>query len=175
MPSAARLALAAVAAILVVAAAACGPHPACEGIALSPEAAAQLDAVEAASTFAIARPCAFGSEFEVGRVFADVLPEAGERHPRVNFSVHRAGEHAFVLSQTEARVPFLAIPQGSARLRAESSGRLAEGFAGPSGAGIDIAYLRWRRAGVTFELAATLRPWLTERDVRDLASGMMGR
>ena len=174
MPSAARLALAA-ACLLAAAAVGCGPRAACEDIALSPEASAQLDAIEAASTFAIARPCAYDAELEVGRVFADVLPEAGEPHPRVNFSVHRAGEHAFVLSQTEARVPFRDIPLGSSRLRAESDGRFAEGFAGPSGAGPDIAYLRWRRSGTTFELAATLRPWLTAADVRDIAAAMMAR
>ncbi|MYD65702.1 MAG: hypothetical protein F4X26_06970 [Chloroflexi bacterium] len=121
------------------------------------------------------RPCAYEPELEVGNVFADALPEEGRQHPRVNFSVHREGEHGFLLSQTEATVPFLAIPLGSHRLQVEVDGRHAEGFAGPSGAGVDIAYLRWRRDGVTFELAATLRPWLTERDVQEIAAGMMAR
>lgn len=174
MPRATWLAVLA-AYVLAAAALGCGARGPCEDIALSPEAARSLAELEAASAFPIARPCSYEAEFEVGRVFADALPEAGRQHPRVNFSVHREGEHAFVLSQTEATVPFLAIPLGSHRLQVEVDGRHAEGFAGPSGAGVDIAYLRWRRDGVTFELAATLHPWLTERDVQDLAAGMMER
>ena len=161
--------------LLAAAALGCGERRPCEDIALSPEAARALAELEAASTFPVARPCAYEPELEVGSVFADALPEQGRQHPRVNFSVHRDGEHGFLLSQTEATVPFLAIPLGSHRLQVEVDGRYAEGFAGPSGAGVDIAYLRWRRDGVTFELAATLRPWLTERDVQEIAAGMMAR
>ncbi|MDE2695719.1 MAG: hypothetical protein OXH97_04285 [Chloroflexota bacterium] len=174
MPRATWLAVIA-ACILATAGVGCGARGPCEDIALSAEAASSLAELDAASSFPIARPCAYEAEFEVGRVFADALPEQGRQHPRVNFSVHREGERAFVLSQTEATVPFLAIPLGSHRLQVEVDGRHAEGFAGPSGAGVDIAYLRWRRDGVTFELAATLRPWLTERDMQDLAAGMMER
>lgn len=174
MPRAACLAVLA-ACIVAAAALGCGSRGPCEDIALSPEAFRALAELEDASSFPVARPCAYEAEFEVGRVFADALPEAGRQHPRVNFSVHRDGEHAFLLSQTEATVPFLAIPLGSHRLQVEVDGRYAEGFAGPSGAGVDIAYLRWRRDGVTFELAATLYPWLTERDVQGLAAGMMER
>ena len=168
--------LAAIAAcVLAAAAVGCGASAPCEDIELSREAALSLAELEAASAFAIARPCAYEPSLEVGAVFEDALPEGGVQYPRVNFSVHREGEHAFLLSQTEATVPFLAIPLGSHRLTVRAGGLAAEGFAGPSGAGVDIAYLRWRRGGVTFELAATLRPWLTERDVEDIAAGMMER
>ena len=171
--------LAVVAASLLVAAAAasaaCGARGPCAEIELSPEAARSLAEIERASAFPVERPCAYEPEFTVGRVSEDRLPEQGQHYPRVNFSVHREGEHAFVLSQTEARVPFRAIPLGSHWLRVGAGGQLAEGFAGPAGTGNDIAYLRWRRGGVTFELAATLRPWLTERDVQDLAAGLMLR
>lgn len=160
---------------LAAALAACGAREPCAGIALSPEAARQLRAIERDSAFAVVRPCAYGRDLQVSRVFVDVLPEDGRRYPRVHFAVRREGARAFVLSQTEARVPFLAIPLGSHRLRAEADGLVAEGFAGPAGTGDDIAYLRWRRGGVTFELAAPLGPWLTERDARDLARGMMSR
>ena len=174
MPSAPKLLSATLAAwILVAVLAACSPRPECAEVSLSAAAAAQLDVIELGSSFAVVRPCAYEPDFEVGRVFEDVLPEQGVHYPRVNFSVHRGGTHAFVLSQTEATVPFRAIPLGSHWLRVEEGGRLAEGFAGPAGTGDDIAYLRWRRDGVTFELAATLLPWLTERDVQDLAAGLM--
>ena len=158
-----------------VASAACGVRGPCADIELSPEAARSLAEIERSSAFPIMRACAYEPEFTVGRVSEDRLPEQGQHFPRVNFSVYRDGEHAFVLSQTEARVPFRAIPLGSHWLRAEAGGLLAEGFAGPAGTGNDIAYLRWRRGGVTFEFAATLRPWLTERDVQDLAAGLMER
>ena len=70
-------------------------------------------------------------------------------------------------------MPFSAIPQGTHRLRAAGAGVTASGFAGPSGSGVDLAYLRWRTSGVTFELAATLHPWLTERDVRAIAEALI--
>ena len=49
------------------------------------------------------------------------------------------------------------------------------GFAGPSGSGPDLAYLRWRLGGVTFELAATLSHWLTEPDVQAIAEALISR
>ena len=163
------------ASLLVAAAAACVSRGPCTDIELSPDAAGELADLERSSAFPIARACAYEPEFTVGRVFEDSLPEQGRQFPRVNFSVHRDGDHAFVLSQTEATVPFRAIPLGSHHVQVEVDGRFAEGFAGPAGTGDDIAYLRWRRDGVTFELAATLHPWLTEHDVQDLAAGMMER
>ena len=142
---------------------------------MSAEAAEAFDELERSTESRLARPCSFNSQLKVTRVFEDVLPEMGTRFPRVNFSVRRGDTPAFILSQTQAIVPFTAIPQGSHRLRASAGGLLADGFAGPAGTGDDIAYLRWRRGGVTFELAATLRPWLTERDLQDVAEALMQR
>jgi hypothetical protein len=161
--------------VLAVVLAACTSQSVCSEVPLSAEAARALDDPDRRSEFPLTRPCAFGSRFEVTRVSEDVIPERGVRYPRVSFSVARAETHAFVLSQTEATLPFRAIPQGSHRLRASTEGVLAEGFAGPAGTGDDIAYLRWRRGGVTFELAATLRPWLTEGDVQRIAEALMRR
>lgn len=80
-----------------------------------------------------------------------------------------------MLSQTRALVPYTAIPRSTHRLQSSADGVTAAGFAGPSGSGTDIAYLRWRADGVTFELAATLGPWLTERDVVAIAEALIAR
>ena len=95
--------------------------------------------------------------------------------PRINFIVERRGERAFILSQTRALLPFTQIPQGTHRLRVAAGDAVADGFAGPSGSGPEIAYLRWRTAGVTFELAADLHPWQTERDLQAVAAALMER
>ena len=120
-------------------------------------------------------PWACDSRLLVTAVFEDAIPEQGALLPRVNFVVGRSGERAFIFSQTRALLPFSQIPQSTHRLRASAAGVSADGFAGPAGTGEDIAYLRWRSGGVTFELSATLRPWLSESDVRTLAEGLMGR
>ena len=100
----------------------------------------------------------------------------GDRpEPRISFTVARGDEHAYTLSQTRAELPFRAIPQGTHHLEAHAGGQVATGFAGPGGSGVDLAYLRWRRLGVTYELAATLRPWLDEEDVQALAVALMER
>jgi hypothetical protein len=87
--------------------------------------------------------------------------------------VTRDRQRAFLFSQTTARLPFTQIPQGTHRLSVLGAGIVADGFAGPAGTGDEIAYLRWRRDDVTFELSATLRPWLTEQDIRRLAETMI--
>ena len=117
-------------------------------------------------------PCAFGSGFEVTAVFSDLVPE-GPPKPRVNFVVTREGQPGYILSQTRADVPFTAIPQSTHRIEASFGDVTGSGFAGPAGTGEDIAYLRWRVNGVTFELAATLHPWLTERDTQAIASSLI--
>ncbi len=178
MSARARRAAAAVARsgfILVAVLAACTSRGSCTDVPLSAEAAEALVELERRAEFRLTRPCSFDSRFEVTRVFEDVIPEMGTRYPRLNFSVRGRGEEAFTFSQTEATLPFSAIPQGSHRLRVSTEGLRAEGFAGPAGTGEDIAYLRWRTGGVTFELAATLRPGLTERDVEDIAEALMQR
>ncbi len=157
----------------VLLAAACAGEPAaCETLSLAPSVASELAEAGATLDFEPIAPCTYRSGFTVRRVFTDMLP--GEPpQPRLNFAVERGGEDAFLLSQTRALVPFSAIPQGTHRLRASAAGVTASGFAGPSGSGVDLAYLRWRMSGVTFELAATLRPWLAERDVQAIAEALI--
>ena len=174
MPSLPKIARAAFATCALVAlAGACTSEKTCSEAPLSPEAAEALDAIQRGIDFALARPCAFESGLEVTGVSEDSLPGDGVRHPRVNFVVGRDGRHAFTLSQTRAVVSFRAIPTGSHWLRVSSGGVTAEGFAGPTGAGVDLAYLRWRKDGVTFELQATLGPRLTEDGVEEIAAALM--
>jgi len=92
---------------------------------------------------------------------------------RISFVVEQRGERAFILSATTAQVPFTAIPQGTSRLRASGDGVVADGFFGPSGGGDEIAYLRWRVAGVTYELFAVLSASLTHRDVQAITIAMI--
>lgn len=167
-------ALACAACALAAALASCGDGGgACAEAPPTAEAAASLATLERETPFAPARPCAFGPRFEVTRAFADALPEGGARWPRLHFEVSRGGETAYVLTQTEAIAPFRAIPLGSRRLRVDAGGLVAEGFEGPSGAGGEVAYLRWRAGGVTHELFATLRPWFAVGDVRAVAAALM--
>jgi len=132
-----------------------------------PAASARLD-------FPPQRPCAFDVALSVSSVFVDMLPGSPPQ-PRINFVVTRDSEGAFVLSQTRAPALFSAIPQGSRRIRVNAGRGVADGFIGPSGSGVEIAYLRWRLDDVTYELDATLRSWLTEEDVRAIAAALMVR
>ena len=167
--------LACAACALAAALASCGGGGACAEAPPTAEAAASLAAIEREAPFAPTRPCAFGPRFEVTRAFADALPEGGARWPRVHYELSRDGETVYVLTQTEAIAPFRAIPLGSSRLRVDAGGLVAEGFAGPSGAGGEVAYLRWRAGGVTHELFATLRPWFAVGDARAVAAALMRR
>jgi len=54
-----------------------------------------------------------------------------------------------------------------------ATGAAAEGFVGPSGTGVEFAYLRWRRGGVTAELAATLRGRLTLGELERIAAALV--
>ena len=155
--------------------AACAGERSCDEISLSPAAANSVADIRATAGFPLLLPWACDSRLLVTAVFEDTIPEQGALLPRVNFVVDRDGERAFIFSQTRALLPFSQIPQSTHRLRASAAGVSADGFAGPAGTGDDIAYLRWRSGGVTFELNATLRPWLSESDVRALAEGLMGR
>lgn len=147
----------------------------CGEILLSSAAATSVAEIRGTAGFPLVAPWACDSRLMVAAVFEDAIPEEGSTLPRVNFVVERDGERAFIFSQTRALLPFSQIPQSTHRLRASATGLSADGFAGPAGTGEDIAYLRWRSGGVTFELSATLRPWLSESDVRTLAEGLMGR
>lgn len=170
-----RAAIVAATTSFVLALSACGGGPrTCSPVALEREAEVVLAEEAAELDFEPRPPCVFRSRFLVQRVFLDVLP-GDPPHPRVNFVVTHEGTDAFILSQTRAPQPFSAIPQGTHRLRVEAGEVVAAGFAGPSGGGSDLAYLRWRVSDVTFELAATLGPALTERDVQAIARAMIAQ
>ena len=159
--------------VVVALLATCTSDRSCEEVPLSAKAERALGELESQVDFALVRPCAFGSGLEVTGVSEDSLPQEGVRHPRFNFVVSRDGRHAFTFSQTRAVVAFRAIPTGSHWLRVSAGGVTAEGFGGPTGAGVDLAYLRWRKDGVTFELQATLGSRLTEEDVQEIAAALM--
>lgn len=134
----------------------------------------QLAAAREQIDFAILEPCAFGARLRVERVLIDMLP--GEPvQPRVTFIVESNGERAFIFSETRAMLSFSAIPQGTQRLTVQRADVSARGFAGPSGNGGEISYLRWRVGGVTFELFAALQSWQTLRDVELLAGVLIER
>ena len=157
---------------------ACGEAgPRCAPLPLTAEAAGQLDEARATVGFEVVRPCSTVPGLRGERAWVDRLPGQPPQ-PRVHLLVERRGEHVFTLSQTRAEVPFSAIPQGThpVRVVVERPGAealRAAGFAGPSGSGPQIAYFRWRRDGVTFEVAATLRPWLTEADLLRLVEAWL--
>lgn len=162
--------------LLLVSVLACGVAPrVCSDITLSSAAEQELAQARARLSFEPVRPCARAGVFTVSSVYVDVIPRDA-REPRISFVVASRGQEAFVWSQTRDMVPFTAIPAGTHHLTLNVDEIVARGFAGPSGDGTDTAYIRWRSgAGVTYELAATLRPWLTESAVLDLAEGLMKR
>ena len=146
----------------------------CRELPLTPEAERALEAAGAQVEFPLARPCAYLSRLEVRRVVVDYLP-GDTPQPRVTFVVERRGSRAFLLSETRAVVPFSQIPQGTSRFRVSDGDVVADGFIGPSGSGEEIAYLRWRVAGVTHELAATVQPWQGQREIARVAEALMER
>ena len=162
--------------LLIVAAlaAACGGSAdgECVPVEFTSDASAELPAARDALTFEPVLPCALRTDFEVTSVLASTAaalpPEA-----RISFVVDRRAERAFVLSETRAELPFTAIPRNTHQFRARSGDLVAAGFAGPSTSGEEIAYLRWRAGGVTYELAATLATWLREEDVQAIAAALM--
>ncbi|MEZ4503743.1 MAG: hypothetical protein R3C39_14055 [Dehalococcoidia bacterium] len=129
--------------------------------------------------FAPTLPCTFSSNARVTAVYLDTLPgsQPGDPSgPRISLEVTRAGARLYLLSQTRIEVRSSAIPLSSHPLRAtlEADPPIeAAGFAGPAGTGDEIAYLRWRRDGITTELLATLSPTFTEDDVVRVARALM--
>ncbi len=153
--------------------AACGGQPTiCASLRFSEAATDQYAETRETLEFSPTLPCSFRSDIEVVRVLGSVVP-AGSPQPQISFVAERRGERGFIFSATRAEVPFTDIPQGTHWLRIASGEVIASGFSGPSGGGEEIAYLRWRIDGVTYELAATLRPWLTEDDIRLIARALM--
>ena len=151
---------------------ACGGPAVCSDVPFSAAAERDYAALRDTSAEPWVPPCAFQRDSSVARVFLDTVPGA-EPHARMNFVVTRAGAPAFTLSETVAEVPFTQIPQGTHLVRIQTGSAIAEGFAGPSGNGPDIAYLRWRKDLFTFELSATLGARQTESAVLQLVRGLM--
>ncbi len=148
------------------------PAGACVPVPFSVLAANKLAVLAPSVDFGLEPPCVSRSGFEVTDVLEDELPGAQRR---VHFVVQWQGQPAFTLSQTRALMLFSQIPQGTHRLRVDGERATAAGFAGPSGSGSEIAYLRWRTAEVTFELSATLHPWLAERDLVAVTKDLLRR
>jgi len=119
-------------------------------------------------------PCGIGRGFIVASVAIDDLPgDPSER--RINFIVERNGERAYVLSETRVPIASTQIPQSTRRFKVLAGPVVAEGFVGASGSGGEMAYLRWRADGVTYELDATLGRAVDEADVRQIAGALMLR
>ncbi len=172
--SRARASLASLAAVVTLLAA-CGGGPAeCRVIPFAADARAQARSARDALSFEPVAPCSTRSDLEVVRVLAGntaTLPA----EPRITYIVERRGDRAFTLAATRAELPFSAIPRNTEHLRAGAGEVTAAGFAGTATGGDEIAYLRWRIDGVTYELAATLHPWLTPSDVQTIAAVMIER
>jgi len=141
----------------------------CDALPLDDDRATQLRAASNAVDFEPQLPCSYRDDFEVTRVFDDSVGA----DPRINFLVSREGERIFIFSQTRGEVPFRAIPRSTHNIAITSGDVTAAGFAGPSQAGDDLAYLRWRVDGITYELAATLTPWFDEADTLDTAGALI--
>jgi hypothetical protein len=162
--------------LLLLATTACGgaaPRE-CTPLPLTPAAAEEYRELGANLPFDPILPCSHRSDVEVVRVLLNIVP-AGDPQPRLSFVAQRRGERAFTFSITAADLPFTAIPQGTHRLRTTAAGVVASGFAGSSGGGDQIAYLRWQLLGLTYELDATLAPWLSETNLTAIARALIER
>lgn len=165
--------LAAIVSMLATVLLSCGGEPAvCTETRLSDSASTALPAASARIDFTPQLPCTFGSSFLVTNVFVDELPGTPPQ-PRIHFAVTRHDETAFLLSETRALDAFSQIPLSTHRVRFTVGSVRVDGFAGPSGNDQDIAYLQWRVGDVTYELQATLYAWLSEQDVRALATALI--
>jgi len=166
----------AVAALAAVLAACASDTRACLDVPLSTAAQATLteEAEAGRIDFAPVLPCARGRGYLVTSVTGDSLPGAPP-YRRLNYVVERRGVRVYVLSETRAPVTSTQIPQGTRRLRVTSGEATAEGFVGASGSGGEMAYLRWRAAGITYEFDATLGPAFSEADARTVAAALLAR
>jgi len=154
---------------------ACSPRAAiCADVAWAPEARTTTETESGRLGFSPLLPCGTGRGFVVASVFVDVLPGTPAQR-RISFIVERNGERAYVLSETRTPITSTQIPQGTRRLKVLAGQVVAEGFVGASGSGGEMAYLRWRTDGVTYELDATVGRALEEADVRQVAKALMLR
>lgn len=164
----------AIAALAVAGIACSGSSSTCVEVPLTREARATFAVKSTRVDFTPLPPCAAGRGFAVASVFVDVLPGSPPGQ-RISFIVERNGEPSYVLSETRAAVTSTQIPQGTRRLRVTSNSVVADGFIGKSEGGGEMAYLRWRTGGVTYELDATLGRALDEAEVRQIAAALMRR
>jgi hypothetical protein len=170
-----------VAALALVAGGCAGAPARCRELPLAAAAVAQEQEASSRVDFALQRPCAHAPGLEVWSVVVDALPAAqagGAPELRATYLVAGrgggAGGGSLALSRTRAELPFRAIPQGSRHLRVAGLAASAEGFVGPSGSGGDYAYLRWRHAGLTSELSASLGGRVTLRELEQVAAALLG-
>lgn len=164
----------AIAALLVVGMACSGGRPACVDATVAREARVALEVEAGQIDFAPVLPCGPGRGFVVGSVVGDTLPGTPPAR-RISFIVERNGERSYVFSGTRAAIGSSQIPQGTRRFSVSAGPAVAEGFIGPAGGGGEMAYLRWRTDGVTYELDASLGRALDEADVRQIATALMLR
>lgn len=154
---------------------ACAPRAAiCTDVAWAPEARRTAETESGGLGFPPLFPCGTGRGFVVASVVVDALPGTPAQR-RISFIVERNGERAYVLSETRTPIASTQIPQGTRRLKVSAGRVVAEGFVGASGSGGEMAYLRWRTDGVTYELDATLGRAVEEADVRQVAKALMLR
>ena len=163
-----RAAVIAAFAAVVVLLFSCGDNVAPMPISMSPEAERAWEEARHRVDFLASPPCSSYSGLQVTQVSVGM-----SREPRIHFVVERRGERLLILSETRALMPFTAIPMSTHWIVVRSGGSEAAGFAGPSGSGSDIAYLRWRKDDITFELSGSLGAWLTETRFKSLAAASM--
>lgn len=162
-------------AVVLTAGAACSDRPTrCVDATLTGSAQASLSMLATRIDFKPVLPCGYGSGFVVRSVVGDTLPGPLPLL-RISFVVERDGERSYVFSQTRSPITSFQIPQSTHRLRLSTGAVVAEGFAGPSGSGEEMAYLRWRTGDVTYELDATLGRTLDEAEAKQLATALMQR
>lgn len=146
----------------------------CVEVPLTREARTTLAVESGRVDFVPLLPCGIGRGFAVTSVFVDALPGTPPGQ-RISFIVERNGEPSYVLSETQTAVTSTQIPQGTHRLSVSNGQVVADGFTGMSEGGGELAYLRWRTGGVTYELDATLGRALDEGEVRKIAAALMAR
>lgn len=148
--------------------------PTCAEIPLTSGARTTLAVESGRVDFVPMLPCGIGRGFSVASVFVDALPGTPPGH-RISFMVERNGQPAYVLSETRTTVTSTQIPQSTHRFSVSAGPVVADGFTGVSEGGGEIAYLRWRTRGVTYELDATLGRALDGAQVRQIAGALMRR
>ena len=167
-------AAASLSAIAMVVLACAGSQPGeCRVLPLTAEQQQEWQQLSATLDFLPQRACGLDG-MRVARLFVDTVPGGDAFEPRFNQVVEHRGARAFVFGQSRAMLAFAAIPEGTRWVQLDDvdADPGIRGFVGPSGSGGDIAYLRWRREGLSSELSASLSPSFTYADLLRLARAM---